>query len=135
METPPPGPMQSNYPRQNAADDPVVLREVALSQKQVLYCVLAQLGLGIFNGVARAGHIPGLGIVVGLLALALLVYMVVSVVRLCKSLGLSPVIYAILMFIPCVSLVFLVILSQKATSRLQKAGLKVGLMGADPNAI
>ena len=135
METPPPGPMQSNYPRQNAADDPVVLREVALSQKQVLYCVLAQLGLGIFNGVARAGHIPGLGIVVGLLALALLVYMVVSVVRVCKSLGLSPVIYAILMFIPCVSLVFLVILSQKATSRLQKAGLKVGLMGADPNAI
>jgi hypothetical protein len=135
METPLPGPMQSNYPRQNAADDPVVLREVALSQKQVLYCVLAQLGLGIFNGVARAGHIPGLGIVVGLLALALLVYMVVSVVRLCKSLGLSPVIYAILMFIPCVSLVFLVILSQKATSRLQKAGLKVGLMGADPNAI
>ena len=61
--------------------------------------------------------------------------MVLSVFRLSKALKLSLVLYAILMFIPCVSLIVLLSLSGKATVLLRQAGIKVGLLGADPHSI
>jgi hypothetical protein len=69
------------------------------------------------------------------LALALTVFMIVSVVRLAGVLGLSPVLYVICMFVPCLSLIVLLVLSGMATARLQQSGVKVGLLGADPNSI
>jgi len=69
------------------------------------------------------------------LALGLVVFMIISVIKLARALSLSPVLYAILMIIPCVSLLVLLSLSGKATKLLTQAGIKVGLLGADPNSI
>jgi len=135
MQTPPVDSGQSNYPRPGLDYDRQVLREVAISQKQIMYCVLGQLEIGVLNGVANAGKMPMLSLIALPLAVGLLVFMIVSVVRLAKALNLSQVLYAILMFIPCVSLLVLLSLSGKATGVLRQAGIKVGLMGADPNSI
>ncbi|HWD37821.1 MAG TPA: hypothetical protein VG944_03170 [Fimbriimonas sp.] len=132
MQTPPP---PTNYPRSNPLDDRSVLKEVAVAQRQVMYCVLGQVCVGILNGVATATSLTALALFDGVLALALLVFMIISVVKLVNALGLSAVLWVILMFVPCVSLIALLMLSQKATTRLQQAGIKVGLMGADPNSI
>jgi len=139
MQAPPPGPQSgpppSNYPRPNLVGDREVLREIATSQKQVLYCVLGQIAVGVLNRAAISGHIPILQIVDMILAVGLLIYMVIAVIRLAKALGLSQALYAILMFIPCVSLIVLLIISGKATAKLSQAGIKVGFLGADPNSI
>jgi hypothetical protein len=135
MQTPPPDPSLSNYPRPNLAGDRQVLKEVAIAQRHVMLCVLGQLGIFCLNLIAGSQHIAALSIVDMFLALGLLVFMIMSVIRLAKGLLLSPVIYVILMFIPCVSLLMLLSLSGKATKQLQQAGIKVGLLGADPNSI
>ncbi len=132
---PPPGSTPSNYPRPNLADDRSVLREIAVSQRQVILCVLAQIGVAIFNGFGTSTHMSVLSLVALVLVLGVLVFMLISVIRLARALGLSPVLYAILMFVPCVSLITLLVLSAKATASLQQAGVKVGLLGADPTAI
>jgi hypothetical protein len=115
--------------------DRQVLREVAISQRQVMLCVLGQIVIGVLNGVASAAKIPALGFVDLFLLLGVFIFMIISVLRLAKALGLSQVLYVILMFIPCVSLIMLLILSQKATTHLQQAGIKVGLLGANPDSI
>jgi len=100
-----------------------------------MLCVLGQIGLAVLNGVATAGKIQALSLAVFVVGLGLLVFMILSVTRLAKALDQSPVLYAILMIIPCVSLIMLLVLSGKATTRLSQAGIKVGLLGADPNSI
>jgi len=67
--------------------------------------------------------------------LVVLYFMISSVSKLAKALGHSEILYAILMFIPFVSLIILLILSGKATTRLKEAGIRVGLLGADPKSI
>jgi hypothetical protein len=42
---------------------------------------------------------------------------------------------AVLMPIPCVALLTLLIINGKATKFLQQRGVKVGLMGVNPNTI
>ncbi len=133
MQTPPDGTVA--YPRQNPNDDRLVLKEVAVTQKHILYCVLGQFGVGILNAIAGAAQLTALAFLDIALALGLLVFMIISVIKLTKALNLSAVIYAILMFVPCVSLIVLLILNGKATERLKQAGIKVGLLGADPNSI
>jgi hypothetical protein len=100
-----------------------------------MYCILGQIGVVVLNGVSVSGHIPVLAIVDLFVALGVLCLMVISVLRLAKALGMSQVLYAILMFVPCVSLIVLLMLNGKATAQLKQAGIKVGLMGADPNSI
>ncbi len=100
-----------------------------------MYCILGQLAFGCLRVAAVVGQIAALSILSSLLALAVLIFMIVSVIRLAKSLQQSTVLYAILMFVPCVSLIALLVISGKATTQLQQAGVKVGLLGADPNSI
>ena len=45
------------------------------------------------------------------------------------------VLYALTMIAPCLSLVMLFVINQKATSFLRMRGIKVGFMGADPENI
>jgi hypothetical protein len=135
MEPSGPGSSPSNYPRPGLDQDRQNLREIASALRQIMYCILGQFVIVALDIASNSGRIFALVLVTGLLALCVLVYELISVSKLARALGLSPVIYVILMFIPCVSLIFLLLLSQKATTRLKAAGIKVGLMGADPNSI
>jgi hypothetical protein len=135
MQTPPPDPSLSNYPRPDLDAAKLDLREIAISQRQIMLCILGQLGVGVLVGVGGAMKIPALALLGDLIAIGVLVFMIMAVTRLAKAMGLSAVLYAILMFIPCFSLLVLLSLSGKATKLLTQAGIKVGFLGADPTSI
>ncbi|HTN75630.1 MAG TPA: hypothetical protein VL096_10300 [Pirellulaceae bacterium] len=111
------------------------LRTVAQYQKGIMYCILANIVLFVGNMVARGGG-EGLSIVAyGFLA----IYICVGLIQLALIVMLSTKVYnigvgiiaGVLSFVPCVGLIILLIVNQKATSVLQSNGIKVGLMGAD----
>lgn len=98
-------------------------------------CVLGYIVAAVANGYVRATGQIELGIGVFLFSLVVFVCMVGSVIRLSKAMSLPKGLYALLMFIPCVSFIALLHISSKATSKLKASGVKVGILGADPNAI
>ena len=99
--------------------------DVAKAQRMLLLSILASLvGNVLMNTNALVGvlMIP--------VALAIAVFSIWCVYKLCKALSLGPVLWIIAMFIPLINLICLVILNQKATTYLKSQGLKVGLLGA-----
>ncbi len=100
-----------------------------------MFCILGQIGVFVLIVGAAASNVPLLSTLGLLLILGLLIYMIISVIRLVKALDESVVLYAILTLVCGLSLIVLIILSQRATKRLTQAGIKVGLLGADPNSI
>jgi len=61
----------------------------------------------------------------------------IAVFRLAKELigtGIA-ILCIVLTIIPCIGLITLLVLNQKATSYLQQHGIKVGFMGVDPKRI
>jgi len=112
------------------------IRRVARYQQWVLYALLVNI---IFNVIAftmgNQGQLVALAILAG--ALAVIAFAMVSIFLLANEL-LHPavgVLCAILMIVPCVSLITLLIINGRATAYLQRHGVKVGFMGANPNSI
>jgi hypothetical protein len=111
------------------------LRKVAMYQKGILYCILANFILMGANFAVRGGGnagamagllILGIYILVGFVQLAFIVLLATQV----YNLGLG-IVFGILSFVPCLGLILLLIVNQKATTVLQQNGIKVGLMGAN----
>jgi hypothetical protein len=103
--------------------DEARLREVlavAKAQKGVLWCVLANLACIAF---------PPLYLVV----LPFQLYFIYKLASALKSK--VPILWVLGMFLPLLSLILLLILSQGATRAIQAAGFKVGLMGAKVSEI
>jgi hypothetical protein len=121
------------------------LREVAKSQKLVIYALLAQIILNVaaigsnVGGAAGAQNGPNLvPLIVGVLSLGVAVFSLVAMYKLCSSLGDNPalsILFTLLMCVPCISLIILLVKNGQATSMLQAHGVKVSFMGADPNSI
>jgi hypothetical protein len=72
-----------------------------------------------------------------LFQLVILIFQFVAVVRLARALGegWATIIYVVGQCIPCVSLILLLFVNGRATSRLKDAGIRVGLMGANANDV
>ena len=128
---------QPGYP---GGEDREKMRSVARYQRYVMYALLANLGLNIgsfaIQGAAGGG---GLGLALAILAAALViaVFSIVAMFLLANTLH-NPVVgvlCAVLMIIPCVSLITLLVINQQATGYLNAWGVKVGFMGVDPNTI
>lgn len=112
------------------------LKAVATYQRYVLWCLLLQIivyGAGV--AALRSGVIPlfvfqislglvGLAGVVSAILLGIRVYGVV--------LG---ILFGLFAFFPCIGLLILLLMNQRATSYLQQHGIVVGFMGADPDSI
>jgi hypothetical protein len=118
------------------AGDRARLRRVARYQKWVLYALLANI---IYNIVAYAtqgqGLLVSLAVLVG--AIAVIAFAMTAVFLLANELY-SPaigIVCAIVMIIPCISLITLLVINGKATEYLQQNGIKVGFMGVNPNTI
>jgi hypothetical protein len=114
------------------------LRAIARHQRFVLWAFLA--GLAAFPlaaGLAALGRgvLPGEATVVVtvLVIISTRVAMAIGVHRLTTAMGSKlGLVWAIGAFIPnVIGLIVLVVVSLRASSRLKKAGLKVGLMGAN----
>jgi hypothetical protein len=113
--------------------DRAYLLLVAKYQKAILLCILANI-----LGAVLQFALPGpLKLVAACLQLLISVTSVVFVVLLAKTVYsvVAAVVYALLAFVPCVGLIALFVINQKATSVLQKGGLKVGLLGADLSSL
>lgn len=114
-----------------------LLRNIARHQRTINLAILAQLGLYVLTLILESQQMGVALIVLSFVALAVVVVSVTATVRLANAMhgtGIA-IVCAILMFVPCVGLLTLLLLNQQATGRLKKAGFKVGLLGADPNAI
>jgi hypothetical protein len=111
-------------------EDGVDLDKAAQGQRML---VLSILGALLVNGAARSGVLPVLPIFG--LYVALGIFSLVGVVRLCSGLAKttgSTIVYMVLTFVPLVSLVAWIILSVQATRKLRAGGWRVGLFGARP---
>jgi hypothetical protein len=106
----------------------------------VLYALLTNIVFNIVSFAARGAtqdsFLASIAIVV--IAIGIAIFTIISIFRLSCSVGTNPVVAAIIgvcMCIPCVSLILLLVVNQQATTLLQRHGVKVSLMGADPNSI
>lgn len=74
---------------------------------------------------------------IALAYLAIWVFSMAAIFQLTRELynvGIA-VLCAILMIVPCISLITLLVVNGKATAYLQERGIKVGFMGTNPNSI
>jgi hypothetical protein len=114
---------------------------VASAQKLVLWTLLTSILIGVASqaisiGLQQQQLDRQAMLVVGLAIMAvgfgLIVIQIIAVVRLCLALheGWATIIYVILQFVPCLSLIMLLFLNGRATAFLKNNGVRVGLMGA-----
>jgi hypothetical protein len=114
------------------------LRRIAKYQQWVLYALLLNIVANILiMGSQTSGNqlVPLLILVfVGLPVATVAMAAIFLLAR--EFYGpAAGVVCAILMLIPCVSLITLLVVNSKATAHLQQRGVKVGLMGANPDTI
>jgi hypothetical protein len=112
------------------------MRRVAKYQQWVLYALLANIVINIMVMSTR-GADPAVTVALGVLALVIVVITMFAVFRLTNELYnvVAAVCCAALMIVPCISLLTLLIVNGRATTFLQQRGVKVGLMGANPDLI
>jgi hypothetical protein len=112
------------------------LRRVAKYQQWVLYTLLANIVINLMAMSTRGGG-TAVSLALGGLALVIVVISMFAVFRLANELYNIAVgiVCAVLMIVPCVSLLTLLIVNGKATTFLQQRGIKVGFMGVNPNTI
>jgi hypothetical protein len=111
------------------------LRRVAKRQQRVLYVLLAQIVIYfLLLSFQAADAMRG---ILGVAFLVLAVFGIVAVFLLAKEVMhiAIAVICTLLMFVPCISLLVLMVVNGRATKLLQKNGLKVGFMGVNPDTI
>ncbi len=115
----PHGPVAQSIPAEGDTE------QLADGQKLVIYAILLYFATTVL--------IQAIGPIAGLLALVSVVLGWVGVMRLGKGLGMtqgSRVILGLLMLVPVVSLITLLVLNSRATTRLRAAGYQVGFFGA-----
>ena len=117
---------------------PAQLLETAKQQRRILLLLLISIPVTLPMIAVQSTVEPGpaaLAMVL-LFLLGLIVLGVLSVIatyRLVKALQLqAPWVYVLCSFIPYVSMVTMLIINGRATAVLNRAGIHVGLMGADP---
>lgn len=110
------------------------LREIALRQRFLNYVLVIYLITGI--PIVLMSLVPSVAVLALLGALTNTGFQIWCVFRLGHAMKLPlPWVWAATMFMPCIKLVFLLIIDGMASSTLRKAGIHVGFMGASPNSI
>lgn len=115
------------------------LRKIATAQRQVNLAVLFYLCFVPLNlwlaSIAEKEPIAAIAQLV--IALGLLAFCILSVYRLASIFRgkVIAVIHAFGMLVPLLGLLLLLVNNQKATEIMRKNGIKVGLLGANPNSI
>lgn len=110
--------------------------QVAKAQKNVLTAILCELGLFFFNMATmqvRQQQPFVMAVLTLFLWVVIFIVIVLSVFRLAALLDGTAlaILWIVFSIIPCLGLIFLLIISQRATSILTRNGIKVGLLGAD----
>jgi len=115
-------------PRRSGGGPRDELRKIAIYQKGIQVAVLFYLLAVFFSFVpfVPLRVLLGLGMIYVITAGPIFVFLLSM-----KVYGVwQGIVFAILMFVPCLGLIMLLIVNQKATSMLQAKGISVGLLGA-----
>lgn len=140
VAAPPPAPAAGVAPAVELSSSPLgysrdELRHLATSQGLLMWAVLANILCGVAAKVVPP-MVPHGNLIVGLLLIAMglsvIIFTIYAVVRLGTDLRYPTwaiVLYCLSVFIPCVSLICLVVLTVQASKVLKAAGVRVGLMG------
>ena len=119
-------------------EDRQKLRRVAKYQQWVLYALLANIVINVLimaNAIAgRSAILATIGTLVGLIVAVAGMVAIYLLAAEIYNVGIG-VLCAVLTLLPCISLITLLIVNSKATTYLQQRGIKVGLMGANPDMI
>ncbi len=120
-------------PRKKYAPDRILT--IAKFQKAVLLCILVYVGLLVAMITSMYAISPEAYFYFGLLFAVLAVFTVYFVYQLSTALFTPTVgiLVGVLMFFPCVSLIALLVINQKATTALRSFRIRVGLFGASRN--
>lgn len=114
------------------------LRKLAMRQRWMLWIVLAAILLQ-FSPLFPWGQFGMVFMVLlGLFQVAVTLLMLIGMILMMASQGTHPVIIvilALLMLVPCANLIVVLLVNTSATRTLRKAGLKVGLMGVNPESV
>jgi len=106
------------------------LRQIATYQRGILLCLVLYAGLvmaqfGVPPDARMFLLIPAVPV-----AIAAAVFVFLLSMKVYNSAGIA---LAILTFVPCLGLIILLVVNQKATGVLQAHGYQVGLLGANPS--
>ena len=135
---PPPRPQFQPQP----ASPPVPFDQaeaIARLYRRLVLLVGLQLLLGFLRvpmAISTSSVANALLILSVLILLAVLAALAVTAHQLTQNLGDSvPVIWAVAMFLPCINIIVLLILSSKATAWCQRYGIRVGFLGPTKESI
>jgi len=105
------------------------LYNVAIYQKVILWCILAYF----IAVIAQFAVPPAARLLLGLVFVTVAVLATVFVFMLALKVYsvAMGIVLGILTLIPCIGLITLLIINQKATGLLKERGYRVGIMGAD----
>ncbi len=104
------------------------VRKVAIFQKGILVCILAQIILLICQVSVDPDMRPIVGIVSLIAGLASSLFVFLLAMRV-YGVGLG-IVFGLVCLVPCIGLLGLLIVNGKATAILRQNGIKVGLLGA-----
>lgn len=120
------------------------IREIASNHREMNLCLLLSIVayavyLFLASGLQQEGDKQSLGLLFlgfAIFGLGLFIFWCIKVYKLASALQAGPAFLWLLgMFVPCLSYVFVLILSQKAGSFLKANGVKVGFLGADTSTL
>jgi hypothetical protein len=109
------------------------LRAVAKYQRGLLICVLINIISLVLPYILPPNLLLAAQICVGIAGLVGLVFVFLLSTKV-YGIG-AGILLGILTLVPCLGLIVLLIINQKATTVLRQNGIKVGLLGADPKTI
>ena len=103
---------------------------------QVGLQILLSIFLQLPGEMLLAQGVVWLALVASLILLVLLVWIIITAYGLAKQLGESlPVLWAILMFLPCLNIITLLVLSSRSQAWCRRYGIRVGLLGPTKESI
>ena len=123
----------SQYPPQGPK---LNLRQVAMQQRAINLCILAEIIIVIAEIATRAS-VPMFAMLMALAYVGVAVTGAVFLFLLAISLynmG-AGIVLGILALVPILGLIILLIVNGRATAVLRQHGIRVGLLGADPTTI
>ena len=110
------------------------IESVRSGQKIVIWAILLNIALYLAQILTMKGDNPLFGLIIIVVGLFTFVLSIVGVVKMGSGLGYHialRVLLAVLLIVPCVSLIVLLVLSVKSTKVLKDHGYTVGLLGAE----
>ncbi|MCC9608501.1 hypothetical protein LOC68_09955 [Blastopirellula sp. JC732] len=107
------------------------IREIAIGQKWVIYSLLANI-LTLFAtlGMQGADVPPAARMAIWMPVVVLQLFSLCKLTVALRMHPISIVLSCVALVFPCISLIVLLVINQKGIKELEKAGVKIGFMGA-----